>query len=204
MILPLQTTYRNFPRSRGLDALIQEEAAKLELFFDRITSCRVLVERAEHHHRHGAPFHIRIDLRVPGEEIVVNRSPDIRATLLANDVPRSSKSAEVNAANKDAPLAVRTAFHEAGRRLQDYVGRKGGFPKSRQAPTTGEVAKIGEEYGFLRDTDGDEIYFHRNSVLDDGFDQLHVGSTVRFVAEAGDQGLQATTVDPRPHHSGSP
>jgi cold shock CspA family protein len=199
MILPLQTTYRNFTRSRELDALIQEEAAKLELFFDRITSCRVLVEQAEHHHRHGAPFHIRIDLRVPGEEIVVNRSPDIR-----NDAPQSSKSAEVNAANKDAPLAVRTAFREAGRRLQDYVGRKGEFPKSHQAPTTGEVAKIGEEYGFLRDTDGDEIYFHRNSVLDDGFDKLHVGSTVRFVAEAGDQGPQATRVYPSADHSGSP
>jgi ribosome-associated translation inhibitor RaiA len=103
MLVPLQTTYRDSPRSPALDALIEEEAAKLEQFFDRITSCRVLIERAEHHQRQDAPFHIRIDLRVPGEEIVVNRSPD--------------------AADKDAPLAVRTAFHEARRQLQDYVAR---------------------------------------------------------------------------------
>jgi len=201
MLLPLERRYHHFPRSRGLDALIQEEADKLELFFNRITSCLVLVERAEHHQRQDAPFHIRIELRVPGAEIVVNRSPDIHATLLASDVPRSSKNAEVNAANKDAALALRKAFHEAGRQLQDYVTRKADHSKAPEpTTTTGEVMKIGEVYGFLRDAHGDEVYFHRNSVLGDGFGKLHVGSTVRFVAEAGDNGLQATTVYPHARH----
>ena len=195
MLLPLQTTYRLFPRSPGLDAVIEDEADKLELFFNRITSCRVLVEQAEHHQRQGAPFHIRIDLRVPGEEIVVNRSPDVRGTLLASDVPHSSKSAEANAENKDAALAVRKAFHEAGRQLQDYVTRKAGHAAAVE-PDTGEVMTIGEDYGFLRDADGDEVYFHRNAVRNDGFEQLHVGSKVGFVAEAGDKGPQATTVYP--------
>ena len=200
MLLPLQTTYRHVPRLPGLDALIQEEADKLELFFKRITSCLVLIERVENHQRRDAPFHIRIELRVPGEEIVVSRSPDVHATLLASDVPRGSKSAEVNATNKDAALAVRKAFHEAGRQLQDYVTRKADHPKAPE-PTTGEVMKIGEDYGFLRDAGGDEIYFHRNSVLNDEFGKLHVGSTVRFVAEAGDKGPQATTVYPHAHRA---
>ena len=202
MLLPLQTTYRHFPRSRALDALIQDEADKLQHFFNRITSCLVLIEWAEHPQRRNAPFHVRIELRVPGEELVVNRSPDVHATLLASDVPRSSKTAEVDAAKNDAALTVRRAFREAGRQLQDYVGRKADLPRAR-GPSSGEVVKIGENYGFLRDSDGDEVYFHRNSVLDDGFGRLHVGSTVRFVAEIGDKGLQATRVYSHAHHSAS-
>jgi cold shock CspA family protein len=38
------------------------------------------------------------------------------------------------------------------------------------------------------------VYFHRNSVLDDAFDDLEVGSRVAFVEERGDKGPQASTV----------
>ena len=42
--------------------------------------------------------------------------------------------------------------------------------------------------------DGREIYFHRNSVLDAGFDRVSVGAEVRFVEEEGVRGPQASTV----------
>ena len=42
--------------------------------------------------------------------------------------------------------------------------------------------------------DGRDIYFHRNSVLDNAFDRLTVGSEVRFVEEIGEKGPQASTV----------
>ncbi len=50
------------------------------------------------------------------------------------------------------------------------------------------------EFGFLETNDEQEFYFHRNSVLDDGFSRLQVGSRVTFAEEAGDKGAQATTV----------
>ena len=51
-----------------------------------------------------------------------------------------------------------------------------------------------ESYGFLKTLDGREIYFHRNSVLHEGFDRLKVGTEVNFVEEEGKEGPQASTV----------
>jgi cold shock CspA family protein len=49
-------------------------------------------------------------------------------------------------------------------------------------------------YGFLATADGREIFFHQRSVLRGGFGRLRVGSAVRFVEEAGEEGPQASTV----------
>jgi len=50
------------------------------------------------------------------------------------------------------------------------------------------------EFGFLQSSDGREIYFHRNSVLNIGFDRLTVGTQVGFTEEMGEKGPQASTV----------
>jgi cold shock CspA family protein len=44
--------------------------------------------------------------------------------------------------------------------------------------------------------DGLGHYYHRNSVLDGGFESLEVGSEVRFAEEQGAEGAQASTVTP--------
>jgi cold shock CspA family protein len=51
-----------------------------------------------------------------------------------------------------------------------------------------------EDYGFLQTADGREIYFHKNSVLQPGFDRLEVGTEVYYAEEAGEKGPQASTV----------
>jgi cold shock CspA family protein len=51
-----------------------------------------------------------------------------------------------------------------------------------------------KQFGFLESNDGQEVYFHRNSVLGDGFSRLHVGSRVTFAEEMGEKGPQATTI----------
>ena len=72
--VPLQTTFRNMPRSDALDAHIQQRAAKLEEFHPRITSCRVTVEEIARHQHQGRQFRVCVDVRVPGhQELVVNR-----------------------------------------------------------------------------------------------------------------------------------
>ncbi len=51
-----------------------------------------------------------------------------------------------------------------------------------------------EDYGRIETPDERVIYFHRNSVLDNAFDKLEVGSEVRFVEEMGERGPQASTL----------
>jgi cold shock CspA family protein len=68
--------------------------------------------------------------------------------------------------------------------------------KQHEAPPTGTVVRLDAsgEFGFLECSDGREIYFHRNSVLDGGFSRLTVGARVAFAEEMGENGPQASTV----------
>jgi hypothetical protein len=50
--------------------------AVAERFFHGIVSCRVLVEHIRRRHEHGSPFNVRIELSVPGAELVVNYTDD--------------------------------------------------------------------------------------------------------------------------------
>lgn len=99
MELPLQITYRGVDPSEPLSRLIHKEGTKLDTFFSRIVSCRVLVERDALHHREGAPYHVRVDLGVPGNELMTDTT------------------------DKEPKVAVRDAFRRARRRLQAYADR---------------------------------------------------------------------------------
>ena len=48
MQTPVQIAFHGLDKSDAVEDRIREKVAKLEQFFDRITSCRVTVER---HHR---------------------------------------------------------------------------------------------------------------------------------------------------------
>ncbi|MCG6933328.1 MAG: HPF/RaiA family ribosome-associated protein, partial [Gallionella sp.] len=73
MQLPLQITIRDIEHSDALEAHIRDKADKLDEFFSHIMSCRVVVEMPHKHHQQGKNFTVRIDIGVPGSEIVVNR-----------------------------------------------------------------------------------------------------------------------------------
>ena len=75
MTLPLQITFRNMNHSEEVEDWVRSEAEKLETFYKRITDCRVAIEVPHKHHRKGKPLHVRIDLKVPGKEIVIKREP---------------------------------------------------------------------------------------------------------------------------------
>jgi cold shock CspA family protein len=69
----------------------------------------------------------------------------------------------------------------------------------RHSPTPlGTVARIDPsgDFGFIATSDGREVYFHRNSVLNDGFGRLKPGSAVTYAEEEGEKGPQASTVRP--------
>lgn len=180
MQLPLQISFRGIAHSDAVEASIQERAGRLEQFYGRITSCRVIVETPHKHHHKGNLFHVRIDLRVPGAEMVVGRDP------------------AAHHAHEDVFVAIRDAFDAAQRQLEDYVRRARGDIKSHEVPLHGRVSKLfpGDDYGIIETPDMREIYFHRNSVVSDAFSRIEIGHEVRFaVAEGeGEKGPQATTV----------
>jgi cold shock CspA family protein len=96
----------------------------------------------------------------------------------------------------DLSFALNNAFKRARRQLQDQVRRMEGQVKHHDGTPIGTVVRLdrGAEFGFLETSDGQEVYFHRNSVLGDGFSRLRVGSRVTFAEEPGEKGTQATTV----------
>jgi cold shock CspA family protein/ribosome-associated translation inhibitor RaiA len=196
MIPPVQVTFRNMRPSTTLEAHIRVEAAKLATFYDRMTSCRVVVELPHKHHRSGQHYRIRIDMSVPGAELVVRHEPSRHSALQQMEVDKGQKHLEVDVPRKDLYVAVRDAFAAARRRLQDYARRQRGAVKlHEEAPDARVIRLFPEEgYGFLETLDGIQIYFHRNSVMYDAFDRLALGLEVTFAAEEGDNGLQASTV----------
>jgi ribosome-associated translation inhibitor RaiA len=134
MAVPVQVTYGVVAQSNALDALIQKEAAKLERFFRRIVMCRVLIDKPHRHHTRGAPFHVRIELSVPGEDIVISHTPEIRHVLTDEDSSRVEKSSQEDPSYKDVQIAIRDAFRKARRQLQDYADRKKPHKTAHQPP----------------------------------------------------------------------
>lgn len=191
-------TLRNMEHSEALEGLIRDEIADLERFYERIITARVAVEYPHRHRERGNVVHVRIDLIVPGEELVIKHGPSLRGTMQGLEAEEWTKSFETEARYKDAYLAVREAFHKARRVLEDYVRRMRDEERPGERATTpqGRVVRIDavKGFGFLEASDGREIYFHRDSVLDDGFRRLKIGSAVRFVEEEGEKGPQASTV----------
>jgi len=158
---------------------VERHVAELEARWGRITACRVAVKAPSEHHRKGGLYEVHIRLLLPdGREVNVERTP-----------PADERHANLT-------FAIDDAFRHARRQLQDQARRVQGQVKHREGPPTGTVVQLDPagEYGFLETDDGQEIYFHRNSVLDDAFARLSVGARVTYAEEAGDKGTQATTV----------
>ena len=174
---PVQVTFRDFQPSTAISEHVEKRAAKLEIFFDRIVKCHVVVEVPHKHSHHGNKrYHVRIDMHVPGKELVVSRTPED--------------------SREDIHAAVDDAFGDAERVLEEYSRQLKFEKKTHLKPPHGVITKVffDRGYGFIEADAGHEVYFHRNSILGVAFEKLHVGAKVRFAEEDGDKGPQASTV----------
>ncbi|RFC31840.1 MAG: ribosomal subunit interface protein [Candidatus Nitrotoga sp. MKT] len=115
MQTPLQITVRNIEHSDALETRICDKAQKLEEFCKHIMSCRVVVEAPHKHHHQGKQFNVRIEIGVPGNEIVVNRDH-----------------------HEDVYVALRDAFNAAKRQLEDYARKIRGDVKTHEPKRTAE------------------------------------------------------------------
>lgn len=196
MQLTPSITFRGIDPSAALEAEIRARIGKLETYYRPIMGCHVLVELAERHHETGNRYHVRIDVTVPGEEIVVTHEAGLHATAQDVDAEKTTKEAEADPERKHARVALREAFDIARRRLQDYGRRQRGTVKASARQPRGRVVQLFpiDEYGYIEAQDGHEVYFQKSSVLKNAFDRLTVGSTVSFVEEYGEKRPQASTV----------
>jgi ribosomal subunit interface protein len=180
MQVPLELAFDNMQRSDAIEARVREKVAHLDKLYDRLTSCRVTIEAPHKHHRQGNKYHIRIFLGVPQGQLLVNRDPgDFHA-------------------HEDVYVAIRDAFDAAERQLKEYRRKMSGEVKTSEAPLQGRITSLfpEQDYGFIATTDGREIYFHRNAVVNGSFDDLEEDQTVELVVFRGDsaEGPHASTV----------
>lgn len=186
MDVPLDLSFRNMDPSDAVAANIRERVENLERYFGRINSCRVVVVAPHRRHRKGKLYNLRIEVGVPGHNLIVDRNPS------------------EHHAHEDVYVAIRDAFDAARRQLEDHARKVSGRVKTHEAPIHGKIIAMNglQGYGIIALPDGQEIYFHRNSVVHDGFDRLDTGDEVRLVVAEGEsaKGPQASTVVPVGKH----
>lgn len=173
----VQIDFQGFSPSEWQVRAVREHMEALEKKFERISSGRIVVKWPSEHHRSGGPYEINIRLRLPtGKEVDVSRTPRL-----------DERHANFN-------FALNDAFKRARRQLQDHVRHLQGKVKAHKGPSVGRVARLFEDHGFLETSEGLEIYFHRNSVLNGNFAKLTPGTHVYYSEEPGEKGPQAGTV----------
>jgi ribosomal subunit interface protein len=177
---PLQITMRDIPHSDMLENHIRQKVAKLEGFYPHLVGCRVVVEVPHRHKHQGRKFDVRLDITVPGGELVVTREGD-----------------------GDVYVALRDAFDAARRRIEDYGRRQRGDTKAHPQVYHGKVTRLvtDEAYGFIETADGRELYFHRDNLANGTFDRLAIGAEVHFLEGTGAEGLQAKRVRSARNHA---
>lgn len=171
---PLQITFKDIDHSEAVEARIREKIAKLDDLFDRIISCKVVVEQAQKRQHQGKLHTVSIVMTVPGKELTVSHAH----------------------ANENLYLAIQTAMDSLREQLESYHQRISGDVKDHGERLWGKIDRLMENagYGFLVDSEDNEYYFNLTHLIDTKFYQLHVGDEVRFLPAVGNEGWQARRV----------
>ncbi|MCS7021723.1 MAG: HPF/RaiA family ribosome-associated protein [Gemmataceae bacterium] len=178
MQLPLQISFHNMEPDAEVEQMVRERASKLERFYERIMSCRVVIDIPHRHHKNGNMYQIRLDITVPGGEIAVSR-----------EAPGHTPA-------KALPIAIKEAFEAAIRQLEDHVRKLRHDVKHLETQPHAKVRVVfpEQDYGFLITPDGREIYFHKNALVNAELRDLQPGTEVAYVEQMGEKGPQASTV----------
>lgn len=116
MQTPVHVVLKNIPQPAAVRKDVIEAARVLERFHKRVTACRVAITNPDTRHREGGLFDVHVVVSVPGrKEIVVSRR--------AEDQPE----------REHLSVALRKAFAQARRRLQDTAREMRGDVKISRA-----------------------------------------------------------------------
>ena len=116
MTIPVQITFRHMEPSSAVETRVRELTNHLGVFSDRITSCRVVVDSPHRHHHQGKVFNVKVQLALPGEDVVV-------------DMERPQRDG-----HEDVYVVIRDAFDAAKRQLQARMASLRGDETRRDKP----------------------------------------------------------------------
>jgi ribosomal subunit interface protein len=105
MAIPIQITFRSVDPSPAVEDYVRRRAAKLETFSNRITRCHVTIEALSGRHDHSQPYRVRVELKMPGAELVVGDHSKTRPVT------------------QDVYAVIDDTFDDAGRVVQEHVQR---------------------------------------------------------------------------------
>jgi len=113
MDTPIQISFEHVEHSDAIEHRLLEEFDKLEQFYGRLTTARVVVDKEQRSHNKGDGYSVRLILSVPGaEDIAVTRDP--------------IETGRLN-------VAISDAFAAARRKLQDLARKRQRHPKANLA-----------------------------------------------------------------------
>jgi ribosome-associated translation inhibitor RaiA len=112
--IPVQITFRHMESSAAVETRIRELANHLGTFSDRIQGCRVVLDSPHRHHHQGKVFNVKVQLTVPGEDVVV-------------DMERPQRDG-----HDDVYVVLRDAFDAAKRQLQQRMSSLRGDEKRHE------------------------------------------------------------------------
>jgi ribosome-associated translation inhibitor RaiA len=107
MPFAVDVAFKNMERSEAVESRILSKTEKLSRVEQRMTRCRVVVEAPHHHRAQGNLYDVRIDIHVPGGEILINR-----------------ENGKQDPAHSDVYVAIRDAFDAALRKLAEHRERQ--------------------------------------------------------------------------------
>jgi cold shock CspA family protein/ribosome-associated translation inhibitor RaiA len=186
MQIPPEISFHNIESSAWAEEEIRARIADLERIYDRLTTCRVHVDRRASNSSGTIPPVVHIEMSIPGRpDLVVSHEPEhLRRKYQRPDLHK----------------AINEAFRLAERQLLDLKKVRDGRTKdARHASgnqSLGEIAELmpQKDAGFILTKEGGLLYFHRNAVLSGNFDDLKPGDAVHYLEEIGDTGPLAVKV----------
>jgi ribosomal subunit interface protein len=156
--------------SDALESHTRKKAEKLSKFYHRISSCKVVIESSQKHKHQGKIYNVRIDIMVPGKELVSTHKH-----------------------NQDVYVAIRDAFNAMLRQLEEFARKRHGRVKTHNDLMHGHITKMipEEGYGFIEGWDGNEYYFSMTNVSHPRFERLSIGDAVEYIPETFRDGNHA-------------
>jgi len=170
-MIPLDITLRDIANTEAIAQRIKEKTAKLNLFYDNIEYCKVVVDTPQKHKHKGKLFSTHIEIGVPGKKLFANHK-----------------------ASEDLYVNIRDSFAALQRQLESYARKQRGETKTHQTELQGRVDRIFVDYGFIVDNEGQEYYFSSTNVHNGNFEKLQVGTAVNFLESTDGDSLQAMHV----------
>ncbi len=175
---PLTISIRGeITHSDAAEQKIRKRADQLIKLDPSITACDVTIESPQHKQQHARIYKVTIRLMIPGEVLVANLDE-----------------------TADLYISIRDAFDNIRDQLISYRQQLRGDIKTHATVLQGKIVRLFDDFGFIASNTGEEYYFNTNNLTHAKFNQLKVGTLVRFIAAMGDEGPQAHRINTEKHN----